>query len=118
MAKEYSKSFYKSKEWIKCRNSYITFVHGLCECCGKPGKIVHHKKKITPMNINDPDITLNYDNLEYLCLDCHNKEHNIEREKKSITRAGLQFNEKGELIQIVPPKKDVYLRTCGPYRGE
>lgn len=51
MAKEYAKSFYKSKEWIKCRNSYITFVHGLCERCGKPGKIVHHKKKITPMNI-------------------------------------------------------------------
>lgn len=36
---------------------------------------MHHKKHLTPKNINDPEITLNWDNLELLCLDCHQKEH-------------------------------------------
>lgn len=45
-------------------------------------------------------------------MDCHNEEHKFEREKKSITRPGLQFNEKGELIQIVPPKKMFRLETA------
>ena len=51
------------------------------------------------MSSNNTDITLNWDNLEYLCLDCHNLEHNFEREKKSATRKGLKFNEKGELVK-------------------
>lgn len=39
------------------------------------GYIVHHKCYIDTTNIYNPDITLNFDNLELLCLDCHNKEH-------------------------------------------
>lgn len=37
----------------------------------KPGDTVHHKIHLTPDNINDPEITLNYDNLMLLCRDCH-----------------------------------------------
>ena len=99
MAKEYAKAFYNSAAWIKCKNSYIKSVHGLCERCGEPGYIVHHKKHITQSNINDPNITFNHDNLEYLCLDCHNKEHGI---KKSFTKDGFKFNERGELVPIAP----------------
>ena len=40
-----------------------------------PGYIVHHKCYLTPETIKDPSITLNWSNLEYLCHDCHNKEH-------------------------------------------
>lgn len=105
MAKEYAKAFYRSKAWIKCRNSYIQLVGGLCERCsskGKivPGYIVHHKKHLSPNNINDPNVTLNYDNLEYLCLDCHNEHHKWGSDKdNSVTVKGLKFNEKGELVQ-------------------
>lgn len=98
MAKEYAKKFYNSAAWKRCKNNYILSVHGLCERCGKPGDIVHHKKRITPMNIDDPEITLNHDNLECLCIDCHNREHNIKR--KSVTKQGFRFNEKGELVPI------------------
>lgn len=78
--KEYAKSFYTSEAWKKTRLAYIKSVNGLCERCkaaGKfvPGKIVHHRKHITPKNINDPHITLSFSNLELLCEDCHNKEH-------------------------------------------
>jgi 5-methylcytosine-specific restriction enzyme A len=96
MAKDYAKQFYNSTAWKKCRAGYIKSVHGLCERCGKPGWIVHHKKYITPENINDPNITLNWSNLEYVCQDCHNKEH---FEKHSPVRAGLAFDESGNLIK-------------------
>lgn len=78
--KEYAKDFYTSESWRRTRQAYIQKVNGLCERCKAageyvPGKIVHHKKYITPKNIKDPRITLSFNNLELLCEDCHNKEH-------------------------------------------
>ncbi|WP_251861958.1 HNH endonuclease [Clostridium sp. Marseille-Q2269] len=104
MAKEFAKAFYKSTAWKKCRNSYIKSVYGLCERCGRPGYIVHHKMMITKSNINNPDVTLNHNNLEYLCLECHNKEHNFGREKNSSIRKGFAFNSKGEFVPSPPIK--------------
>ena len=74
------KGFYKTAAWKKCRAAYIKSVGGLCERCRAkglivPGYIVHHKTHLTPMNISDPSISLGFDNLEYLCQDCHNAEH-------------------------------------------
>lgn len=40
-----------------------------------PGEEVHHKIRLTPKNVRDPSIALNWDNLELLCKDCHIKEH-------------------------------------------
>ena len=78
MAREYAQSFYKGKQWKQCRKSYIAYRQsvdgGLCELCkDKLGYIVHHKEWITPQNINNPEITLNHGNLQYVCLDCHNR---------------------------------------------
>lgn len=39
------------------------------------GDIVHHKNHIRVDNIYDPEVTINFENLELLCIDCHNKEH-------------------------------------------
>jgi 5-methylcytosine-specific restriction protein A len=101
MAKEWAKKFYNSKAWQKCREGYIDTVHGLCETCLDknkltPGYILHHKTWLTPENINDPNITLNWDNLKYECQDCHNKEGSTDKE---IVREGLMFNEYGELVE-------------------
>jgi 5-methylcytosine-specific restriction endonuclease McrA len=95
--KSWAEKFYKSKAWKECRESYITIVHGLCERCGQPGKIVHHKEILIPENINDPYVSFNWDKLEYLCQDCHNKEHHACKDK--ITRDGLVFNKYGELVE-------------------
>ena len=78
--KEYAESFYKSIAWKKARATYAKSVGGLCERCLRyghynPGEIVHHKIHITPENINNPNITLNFDNLELLCRDCHAATH-------------------------------------------
>ena len=53
--------------------------------------------KIDESNINNPEVTLNFDNFELLCQDCHNHEHHS---KHKATVDGLRFNAKGELIQI------------------
>ncbi|MFW6030871.1 MAG: HNH endonuclease [Halanaerobiales bacterium] len=104
MAKEFSRAFYKSKEWRECREAYIKTVNGLCETCLeegiiKPGKILHHKIYLTPENINDPEITLNWDNLKYECKECHDKHegHGVGKDVE-VTREGLSFNEYGELV--------------------
>lgn len=94
--KEYAKGFYLSKAWKECRDSYFKYRLGICERCRANGDIVHHKQYITPKNINDPDITLNWSNLEVLCQTCHNKEHN---EKYKWVRDGLMFDTNGDLIE-------------------
>ncbi len=94
MAKEFAKAFYKSKAWQKCRAAYIQSVFGLCEKCRRPGWIVHHKELLTPANINDPTVTLAWENLEYLCQDCHNREHGL-----NSTADGLMFDEYGDLVE-------------------
>lgn len=95
--KEYAKDFYKSDAWKRARKIVIARSNGLCERClaaglHKPGYIVHHKTYITPGNINDPNITLNTDNLEYVCEDCHNKEH------KSKGPERYRFDTNGNLL--------------------
>lgn len=78
--KEYAEKFYKSKAWQACRIAYAKSVGGLCEQCLKngrynPGVIVHHKIHITPDNIECPEITMDFRNLELLCRDCHAETH-------------------------------------------
>lgn len=73
-------SFYHSQAWQNCRAAYIAtrigIDGGLCERCRKiPGKIVHHKRWLTPESIHDTSVTLGHTNLEYLCHACHNAEH-------------------------------------------
>lgn len=80
MAKEFSKSFYNTNSWKECREAYAKYKRHLCEdCLAKglytPGEIVHHIINLTPENINDPNITLNFDNLRLVCRRCHAEEH-------------------------------------------
>ena len=103
VARDFAKKFYNSKQWIKCREAYKQSVNGLCERCLKAGKYVpgdevHHKIPLTPENINNPYITLSFENLELLCSSCHSIEHN--RKYKEIVREGLKFDENGDLIEI------------------
>ena len=97
--KPYAERFYKSAAWRKCRKAYIDSVYGLCERCGHPGKIVHHKIYLTPDNINDPNISLSFDNLEYLCQYCHNPEH-PKYAGSGLVRPGLMLDENGNLVKM------------------
>ena len=89
----YAESFYKSKEWKKCRAAYAKSRGNLCELCLKrgfivPGVIVHHKVHITPDNIGDPTVTLNWDNLQLVCRDCHAEIHAEKQRRYKLDELG------------------------------
>lgn len=55
-------------------------VNGLCEECAKHGiikaaDIVHHIIELDDEKARDPEFALNFDNLEAVCIECHNKLH-------------------------------------------
>lgn len=78
--------FYRQATWIKLRKALKherVNEEGLliCEHCGKPilkdyDAILHHKKELTPQNVNDWDIAYNPDNLAFVHAKCHNEIHN------------------------------------------
>lgn len=89
-------SFYKSKEWTACRQSYLS-LHPLCELCLEkgiitPAKIVHHKIHLNEENYKDPTISLNHENLQSVCQECHNNIH-----FKKVVSDRWSFDENGEL---------------------
>lgn len=47
-----------------------------------PAEIVHHKIELTPDNIDNPKITLGFDNLEAVCRECHAQIHGNYQSKK------------------------------------
>ena len=108
MAKKFSKSFYDSSRWKRCRAAYIDYRvsvdGGMCECCKQRlGYIVHHKIELNERNINDDSITLGFDNLEYDCKYCHDRKDNHFINPKSERKVLLQFDESGK---VIPPVKD------------
>ena len=77
MAQSWAKRFYDSKAWKDCRESFIRIREGedggLCQMCRRsPGLIVHHREWLTAANVTDPNVSLNYDNLLFVCQKCHN----------------------------------------------
>ena len=103
------REFYNSKAWQDVRKTVWLRQNLLCNRCHKPvyvdgiseyipkGQrrtgIVHHKIYLNETNINDKNITLNIDNLEGLCKDCHEQEHT----KGQAIRNNYYFDEEGNL---------------------
>lgn len=92
MRDPFARRFYDSYAWQQCRKAYLKSVGNLCESCLKCGQItpadeVHHKIKLTPQNIDDPNVTLNWENLEALCEGCHKSAHKMKRRYK-VDEAG------------------------------
>lgn len=88
--KEYAKEFYSSGAWKLCRANYTKSKQGLCERCLQAGKysagvVVHHIIPITPENINDPEITLSFNNLMLLCVQCHADMHSGKGDRRYVT---------------------------------
>lgn len=85
---EIKDKFYKTPQWRRCRNAYARIRNWVCERCLNRNVItytdtkeyykqfiVHHKIHLTDANINNLEISLNFKNLELLCITCHNQEH-------------------------------------------
>lgn len=94
MARPFAYGFYRSQAWRKTQAAYMESVNHVCERCGRPARIVHHRQWLTPANINDPNVSLDWGNLEALCIDCHNAEHF----GGSATAQGYEFDAYGDLV--------------------
>ena len=93
MARDFAKGLYSSLAWQQVSAYYMSSKNYICERCGKPAKICHHKTWLTPSNISNTSISLNPDNLECLCQECHNVEHNRDD-------AAIYFDDKGNVTHV------------------
>lgn len=126
MAKPFAEAFYGSKAWRRCRDAYVAdrvlVDGGMCESCReKAGEELHHIRELTVANIGDPEVTLNHDNLAWLCRDCHFKAHreliarSLRRKRAGslVNEAGYYFDENGEIRQA-----KVYIVYGSPASGK
>lgn len=106
--------FYRKKAWLNIRTMALNRDNYLCRKCVRlnkahpnPAVIVHHIIPIT----KDFNKALKLDNLESLCLECHNKVH-PEKGGNRLSKDGffvgnvrkeMMFDEYGNLIERVPP---------------
>jgi len=113
-------NFYKSAEWrklievlkLKRANPQDGIVY--CEHCGKPilrkyDLIAHHVIELTEENVNDTSISLNEDNIQLVCFDCHNRIHerfNYARKQVYIVY-GAPFAGKTSYIKEVAGADDI-----------
>lgn len=61
MARSVPQSFYKSRRWIKCRDSYMMKQNYICERCKGMASICHHKVYLNAENYKNPYVSLNHD---------------------------------------------------------
>ena len=85
--REFAKGFYKSQAWKRCREAYAKSRRGLCERClergiFRPGIIVHHKIFVEPETITDPNVLLDWNNLELVCRECHAELHSAKEGRR------------------------------------
>lgn len=94
-------TFYKSKAWRQLSAAYMSSQAYLCERCGAPATICHHRIWLNSDNVHNTDISLNMDNLEALCMACHNKEHGGRNyfRRNWASKNGTRFNDSGELVK-------------------
>jgi len=96
------KSFYNSKQWKDVEKLYKQKRNYLCEKCMEegrftPGEIVHHKIHLSESNYRDPEISLNFENLQLLCIACHNSVHY----KKSAPKKGKEILQPDQVKQLL-----------------
>jgi 5-methylcytosine-specific restriction endonuclease McrA len=107
--------FYQSRIWKNVRRNVWLKQSCLCSRCGRavyvdglssyiPKEkrlkgIVHHKVYLNDINIYDDAISISEDNLEGLCIDCHNNEHF----KTDSVRKDVKFDDNGNLISVAKP---------------
>lgn len=91
--KKFAAELYKSKNWQNVRDFVMSRDARLCQDCLKKGRVtiaeeVHHIIPVTAENVNDPNITLNPDNLVSLCRECHAARHGKRQRRYKVDEMG------------------------------
>lgn len=108
---KWAEHFYKSTGWKKTRYSYLVSKDFTCERCGARATMVHHRTYLTEQLINNPALTVGYENLEALCETCHDVEHKAD----SPLRKGMYFD--GEGMLCFAEEDDAREAAEAPYPG-
>lgn len=117
MAKDFARAFYDSQQWRKTSRAYLSSKNYICEDCGGAACIVHHIRHLAPWNINDPEITLSWNNFKAVCEKCHAEEHAKDSKAYSGKPAklnGIGFDENGDIIE----SPNVFLVCGSPGSGK
>jgi len=86
-------AFYSTKEWKHTRDEVRKRDNSECQECKRQGKVFtiksepNKRKRLDVDHIKEledyPELCLTMDNLETLCIRCHNKKHNRYQKKES-----------------------------------
>jgi len=84
--------------------AHMVIPPGMCERCFRmgeytPATLVHHIKHLTPENIGDPSVSLDFANLMRVCADCHAYLHS-DRSGRRVT-----FDDAGDVV-VPDPEHD------------
>ena len=96
MAQEFAKAFYHSRQWIMARKQALSRDHYTCQLCDGRAEEIHHIIPLTPANITDYNISLNINNLQSLCHNCHNK---ITKGYTGDIVEGYCFDDNGDVVK-------------------
>jgi hypothetical protein len=96
LALDYARKFYSGAKWRRCRNGFMRSQFFICSRCGGRATVAHHVVPVTPGNLSDPGVTLNWGNLVALCSPCHNAVHG----GSGAVQEGLYFDGEGELKDL------------------
>lgn len=112
--------FYKSKEWQNCiavtkAERLNEMGLNICEHCGRPiikayDCIGHHKEPLTLTNVNNPEISLNPDNIMLLHHSCHNEIHNrfgLYQRQRVVIVHGSPLSGKTSFVQSAKGDRDI-----------
>jgi 5-methylcytosine-specific restriction endonuclease McrA len=88
--------FYHSWAWKRLSRVFLSSKNYICEICGKPADLAHHKTRLNNKNISNPEISLNPALLQAVCINCHNTIH---YGAGGAVLRGLEFDENGDLIR-------------------
>lgn len=104
--------FYTSKEWRQFRLNLILERGNICQRCGKTTKqsqlIGHHKEPLTIENVNDTNISLNPNNVDIICVGCHNEIENRFGAKKQVYIVwGSPLSGKNTIVNQIANRNDL-----------
>lgn len=100
MAQRFAKAFYNSKDWQQVRLAVLARDYYVCQECGKTDcNTVHHIIPLTEANINNTDISVNMDNLETICKDCHDKVHGRYQARNELSSKVYTYDSQGHIVR-------------------
>lgn len=123
-------SFYNSARWRSVSAAYMASQNYLCEICGRPAKICHHKIWLNNFNVKNPEIALDWSNLQAVCIECHNAIHSGDHARVSFDPEGnvesvkdtaginQMMHDRDQIDDVLARARSLSVVSCGDALGD